>query len=187
MKTPTTAVADSGAQYDVWSLQEYLAAGYLERDLHTVSLSLNAANKSPIHIAGAFFADVTGISADGTPITTSVMLYVSKDVKGFYISETTMFSLGMLPKNFPTPGCALPPEVASSSDATPPAEAPTQGEDDTNPPPRRPVPPNITVLPFPCTTENIPKMKKHLLEYYKYSVFNNRSLDPLPEMAGPPL
>ena len=190
-QTTATAVADSGAQYDVWSLQEYLAAGYLERDLHAVSLSLNAANKSAIHIAGAFFANVTGTSADGTPITARVMIYVSRDVRGFYISETTMFSLGMLSKNFPTPGCALPQQLASSTGVTSDSGAvhhsadPTQ--DDVEPPPRRPVPPKLSSLPFPCTAENIPEMKKYLLDYYKHSVFNNRSLDPLPEMAGPPL
>ena len=175
-RATTDGVADSGAMYDVWSLQEYLNAGFLEKDLLQVSLNLTAANKSPILINGAFFAEITGHSVNGQPITAKVMIYVSKDVKGFYLSETTMFSLGILSKNFPTPGCAL----AASSKSN-------EKDFEEEAPPRRPLPPRIETLPFECTKENIPKMKDHLLEYYKYSVFNNRSEDPLPEMAGPPL
>ena len=178
-KATTDGVADSGAMYDVWSLQEYLNAGYSERDLHPVSLSLKAANTSPIHINGAFFGEVSGTSVDGSLIMTKVMIYVSRDVKGFYISETTMFNLGMLPKNFPTPGCALSSHIAASTGDE------IDQEEDT--PPRHPLPPRLASLPFPCTQENIPKMKDFLLDYYKFSVFNNQSEDPLPEMAGPPL
>ena len=100
----TDGVADSGAMYDVWSLHEYLNAGFSEKGLLQVTLDLNAANKSPIYINGAFFAEITGHSVSGQPITAKFVIYVSKDTKGFYISETTMYSLGILSKNFPTPG-----------------------------------------------------------------------------------
>ena len=43
-----TAVADSGAQSNIWSLEEFLQAGFNMKELSPVSLSLNAANKSPI-------------------------------------------------------------------------------------------------------------------------------------------
>ena len=46
-------IADSGAQSDVGSLTEYLNTGYKLEDLSPVSLSLNAAKKSPIKINGA--------------------------------------------------------------------------------------------------------------------------------------
>ena len=61
------AVADSGAQSDVWSFQEYLNAGFSELDLQRVNLSRNAENKSPIDIQGAFIARLTGVCHDGTP------------------------------------------------------------------------------------------------------------------------
>ena len=48
------AVADSGAQSDVWSLSEFLKHGFSREDLHPVSLNLCAANKSKITIVGAF-------------------------------------------------------------------------------------------------------------------------------------
>ena len=58
-------------------------------------------------IEGAFLAEIHGTTADGQIITCKAMIYVSRDVQGFYLSYTTMIDLGMLPKNFPTPGCAL--------------------------------------------------------------------------------
>ena len=63
---PVTAIADSGAQSDVWSLKEYLKAGFVEADLQSVNMSLSAANKSPIRITGAFFARIQGTSQNGS-------------------------------------------------------------------------------------------------------------------------
>ena len=77
-------IADSGAQSDVWSLAEYLNAGYKLEDLSPVSLSLNAANKSPIKINGAFFTKISGIAKDGTNITCRTMVYISSSVNGLY-------------------------------------------------------------------------------------------------------
>ena len=57
-------LADSGVQSDVWSLEAYLNSGLSRDDLRPVSLNLNAANKSPIHIDGAFFSKISGKSAD---------------------------------------------------------------------------------------------------------------------------
>ena len=51
-----SAIADTGAQSDLWSLADFLACGFLRSDLHPISLSLSAANRSPISIEGAFFA-----------------------------------------------------------------------------------------------------------------------------------
>ena len=107
--TSVDGLADSGAQSNVWGLSQYLASGRKLKDLLKVQLSLNAANKSAIRIDGAFFADISGITADGKTITAKAMVYVSRDVSGFYLSYSTMVDLGMLAKDFPTPGCALTP------------------------------------------------------------------------------
>ena len=207
-KSIVTAVADSGAQSDVWSLHEYLNAGYLQRDLQPATLSLTAANKSPIHINGAFFARLSGCCAVGTSVTTRAMVYVSHDVKRLYLSETTMSGLGMLPQNFPTPGCALPSKTTECSPVndhsaiTPNLHSePTSSLSAVNnrndnqqntktediPPPREPVPPPPTEFPVRCIPENNGEIRDFLLHYYRLSVFHHRSLDPLPEMAGPPM
>ena len=49
------AVADTGAQTNVWSLREFLAAGF-ERSILILAPNLVAANHSHISIDGAFFA-----------------------------------------------------------------------------------------------------------------------------------
>ena len=50
------AVADTGAQSNIWSLENFLKAGFMMSDLSPATLSLNAANKSPIKINGVFHA-----------------------------------------------------------------------------------------------------------------------------------
>ena len=102
--TKVQGLADSGAQSDVWSLEAYLDAGYSRTDLQPVSMSLNAANKSPINIDGAFFTEVSGVTEKGDTISHKAMVYVSRDVKGFYLSCSTMLELGMLSPSFPKPG-----------------------------------------------------------------------------------
>ena len=169
--TPTCidGLADSGAQSNVWSLREYIAAGHKVKDLSKVNLSLNAANKSAIRIDGAFFADITGVTAEGTTIVAKAMVYVSRDVNGFYLSYSTMIDLGMLAKSFPTPGCALPasqPSVAHIREITsdcPPPCGNCRG--------RASIPKRPTELPFECTPDNIKKMKEYLLDKYS-AVFN---------------
>ena len=183
------ALADSGAQSDVWSLEEYLRAGYTTDKLHPVRLALNAANKSSIHIDGAFFGTISGRTQSGTILSTKSMIYVSRDVRGFYLSYDTMLNLDMLPKSFPAPGCAGVDITSEGTDgliqsmnshAIPKA-------DSCNCPKRKPVPTRPTELPFECTPENNEKMKEWLLKYFENSTFNNCPHTPLPVMEGPPL
>ena len=51
------AVADSGAQMDLYGKEDYLKAGFNIKDLTPVSLALEAANKSAIQLEGAFFCN----------------------------------------------------------------------------------------------------------------------------------
>ncbi len=110
-RTPTketcvNGIADSGAQSNVWDLNEYLEAGYRKEDLSPVNLSLNAANKSAIKIDGAFFSEISGTATDGSIIKSKAMIYVSSDVRGFFLSYSTMVDLGMISRDFPRPGSA---------------------------------------------------------------------------------
>ena len=49
---------------------EYLNAGFSQKDLRPVSMSLDAANKSAIWVDGAFFAIVTQPVLQGVLIST---------------------------------------------------------------------------------------------------------------------
>ena len=99
-------MTDSGAQSDVWSLTEFLAAGFSRADLHPVSLSMQAANKSSINIEGAFFGVIDGHSPDKTVVSCRAMIYISKDVHRLFLSHETLLALGILPLDFPTIGGA---------------------------------------------------------------------------------
>ena len=60
-----SAIADTGAQSDLWSLNEFLACGFSREDLHPISLSMSAANHTWIPIEGAFFAKLAVQSENG--------------------------------------------------------------------------------------------------------------------------
>jgi len=60
-----SAIADTGAQSDLRSLFDFIACGFSHDELHPISLSLSAANHSPISIEGAFFAKLTTQSGSG--------------------------------------------------------------------------------------------------------------------------
>ena len=178
------AVADSGAQMDLYGKEDYLKAGFNIKDLTPVSLALEAANKSAIQLEGAFFATITGIKADGSSISHKSMVYVSKDIHGFYLSEATMLELKMLSKDFPTPGCALPemtPEVATATgNADPPSSSSPAPNFD-------PVPPRPAELPFPCKPENNELFRDWCLRTYRFSADDKLPPEPLPCMVGPPM
>ena len=97
-------IADTGAQSDLWSLEKFLAAGFKKDELSPVSLSLHAANRSPIKIDGAFLARLEGRNDDGVAIVCRTMIYVSRDVKALYLSYRTMLELGIINSNFPAVG-----------------------------------------------------------------------------------
>ena len=113
-----TAVADSGAQSNLWSMEGFLQAGFIMKELSPVSLSLNAANKSPIRIDGAFFARITGKSPEGDTVVCHTMVYVSRDVRSLYLSFDTMLDLGILNRNFPKIGHFSKPVGSSNEKGT---------------------------------------------------------------------
>ena len=70
------AIADTGAQSNLWSLHKFLAAGFTMADLTPVNVSLHAANKSPIRIDGAFSAKIVGQAIDNNNVSCYLMVYV---------------------------------------------------------------------------------------------------------------
>lgn len=195
-------IADSGAQSDLWSLDKFLSAGYSMDDLHPVPTSLNAANRSPIRIDGAFFAGKRGRTSKGKSIVCRSMVYVSRDVKSFYLSYDTLINLGILPGSFPCVG-EFNNTNHNATDSS--ASRNDNNSDETgqpcglicgatnddgsicNYPKRTNVPPHPDTLPFQAIPENIDKMKMWLLERYASSTFNTCPHQRLPQMDGPPI
>ena len=189
------AIADTGAQTNVWSLREFLAAGF-ERSILLPAPNLVAANHSRISIDGAFFGVIQGNSRDGQRVQCHAMIYISSDVSTLYLSQETLADLGVLSPCFPSIG---EHRVSDEDNNTPcPSQNPTRSltggcasvSHQTEPctcPQRTAVPPLPQALPFPCTPDNNPKMREWLLKRYAASTFNTCPHRALHCMTGPPI
>ena len=109
----SSAITDSGAQLNLWSLTECISSGFCMEDLIPVSMGLEAANKSPISIEGALFLRLSGTSPSGEVITCAALVYISREAQGFYLSMESMMDLGIITRDFPCIGAALSATNAS--------------------------------------------------------------------------
>ena len=115
-----SAIADTGAQSDLWSLSDFIACGFSRDDLHPISLSLSAANHSPISTEGAFFAKLATQSSSGEITACHSMVYVSSSVKDMYLSYDSLLNLGLLLCTFPCLGNPTGPPPDRETSATQP-------------------------------------------------------------------
>lgn len=201
-----SAIADTGAQSDLWSLSDFLACGFSRDHLHLISLSLSAANRSPISIEGAFFAKLATQSSSGDITACHSMVYVSSSVKDLCLSYDSLLNLGLLPRTFPSLDYSTSSRpVSDTSDkqphvpSPPPAINGTRALNDGCPEPtiarnttcscpqHGATPPRPSELPFPCAPENNARMKAWLLDRYASSTFNTCPHRALPCMEGPPI
>ena len=187
-----SAIADTGAQSDLWSLTSFLAAGFSREMLSPVKLGLSAANRSSIPIEGAFFANISVIKSN-TGRSCWSMIYVSSGVHEMYLSFDTMLNLGLLPNDFPDndskkqtkdqlPSINITRAINNGCEKSTNANVNQCSCPKRTETPRRP-----RVLPFPCFPENNHLMKEWLLQNFKSSTFNTCPHQPLPSMKGPPV
>ena len=207
-----SAIADTGAQSDLWSLSDFIACGFSRDDLHPISLSLSAANRSPISIEGAFFAKLATQSSSGEITACHSMVYVSSSVKDMYLSYDSLLNLGLLLCTFPCLGNPTGPPPDRETSATQPHASRVSPDINTiralndgcpgaqacpvtntahnatcSSPQRGAAPPRPSELPFPCKPENNRKMKAWLLDRYASSTFNTCPHRALSCMEGPPI
>ena len=170
-KTDVEGIADTGAQICLWGLASFYKAGFKKVHLIKVKQRIVAANRQPVDIAGAIF-----LSVGDAKFKTNVMVYVTPDVNGLYLSRQALTELMVVPKTFPRLGDAAPKvadrlikstvnngvEVGASSV---PNKVPCGCLQRTEPPGRP------AKLPFVCTPENIPKMKEWLIDEKWEDVF----------------
>ena len=112
------ATADSGAQSCLWSLDDYVRAGFKETDLIPVGLDLSAANQSQIPIVGAILAHLHGESKNGVGFSCATMIYISPAAKGLYLSQEAMMDLGIVSRDFPSVGTAIDSRVSAMPNLT---------------------------------------------------------------------
>ena len=202
---PVEAIADTGAQSNVWGIKDFEEAGFNSNNLQPTTLRIRAANANPMDIAGQFKGLFKGISPSGKAITCQSMVYVSSSVRGFYLSCSTMRDLSIIDKHFPVIGgcidtgtplnetndscnindpCIVDASVRALSSGCehPHADLVTCGC-----PQRTAVPEKPVSLPFEPIPENNSKMRQWLLDRYSSSTFNTCPHRALPCMSGPPM
>ena len=185
-----SALADTGAQSNLWGWKNFQEAGFCKKDLMPVSITIRAANKIPINILGAFKATFSGMSPKKEVIRCDGIVYVSDSVTGFFLSYETMVDLLIINKDFPTIGSQLPhqhSEVAVSSNENDPNRLDSHKDVTCDCPPRSRVPDRPNKLPFEATNTNVSKMRDWLLQRYAASTFNVCPHKLLQQMSGPPL
>ena len=199
-----SAIADTGAQSDLWSFADFLASGLTRADLHPIHLSLSAANRSPILIEGAFFAKLATRSPTGEESSCRSMVYVSSSFQDMYLSYESLLNLSLLSSDFPSTDHGASPcgrchqGQHDESRRLPTTNATRSLNDGCSIPPpqygttyscpqRQAPPPRPSELPFPSTPENTEWMKAWLLNRYASSTFNTCPHRPLPCMEGPPV
>ena len=170
---PVEAIADTGAQSNVWGLDDFQKAGFTLNDLQPTSMKIRAANSNPMVVEGHFIGVFKGMSPADEEIACRAIVYVSSSVRGFYLSCKTMRDLLIIDNEFPTIG------GCNSSTTRTPTSMPNQSNPCTNVraltagcesphedlvtcgcPQRTMVPERPTSLPFEPIPENNLKMVK---------------------------
>ena len=183
------SVADSGAQSNLWSYQEYQRAGFVVSDLQPVSSQFCVADRRPLQIVGAFKGIFEGVTSDGRVVTCRSLVYVSRYVEGFFLSYDTMLNLQVLDVRFPEIGRFPPAHAAFERGNTQACNTSSEArcEEPCTCPARSAVPCRPAELPFAAIPENIPRMRAWLLDRYAASTFNVCPHQPLQHMSGPPI
>ena len=94
--TNVTAIADTSAQVNIWSLDEFVKYGF-SRDILTPASNLVAANHFSIPIVGTFFVIIEGLSCHGHVVQFRAMIYVSADIQTLFLLHGTLATLGVFP------------------------------------------------------------------------------------------
>jgi len=195
-------VADTGAMSNVWGLTDFEEAGFSVKDLHPSSAKIRSVNEQSMDIVGQFNSVIRGLTPTKDAIECMALVYVSKSVKGFYLSCETMRKLYIVDNEFPTIGSCK----NANKDEKPYLNANKVNENcfsvrsissgcahpnnDTvtcECPQRTAVPSRPQALPFPATPANNEKMRQWLLDSYSSSTFNTCPHRALPCMSGPPM
>ena len=108
-------------------------------------------------------------------------VYVSNNIKGFFLSEKAQIDLHIIPDSYPKPQedkdttatCAISKSTANTAACGCPKRCD---------PPRRP-----SEIPYPPVNENRELLEKWLLQFYAASAFNTCEHQTLPKMSGKPL
>merc|ERR1712082_514117 len=111
----------------------------------------------------------------------SECLYFGDGILNTLVSLTALKNLGCVSRNFPYPDVETASSLTDRDD-----EDYEEDPKEVEPVPREDTPPRPTMLPFPPTEDNVPKLRAWLVEQFSKSSFNISSA-PLAKMTGPPM
>ena len=154
---PVTAIADMGAQTCSCGLEVQKTLGYPDQYLIPTSHQIQGITEGPLDIRGVMFAWIRAGLKE-----TYQAIYVSENTSGFYLSESALKKLGLLPTDFPT--LTSQQNVAISHEGKAPCGCPQ----------RSIIPPKPVDIPFEPTEGNRHRLEEWVLEHFRASAFNTR-------------
>ena len=172
---------DSGAQLTVMNEQELQALGIKKNSIFPLALSINTVTRSSIDLIGGVFLRFTAYDhKTNSVLSTRQLCYVSKTVKGIYLSEQACMDLGYVSPSFnsTTTVSAITPckNTGMGLEIDSPCTCPTRMLPPTDKP----------VLPCEPVAQNLPILKEYILNRYAASAFNVCEKQPLPLMDDTP-
>ena len=179
------ATLDSGAQLTVANEDELHAMGIKKNSIFPLALSVNTVTHSSIDLIGGVFVKIsTYDSVSNVTRSTRQLCYISRSVRGIYLSEEACSALGYIPETFPnvTAVSSAAEDKCTNTGVGPDSLAVCNC-------PRRTLPPSEPAqLPCAPTEANLPVIKKYILDRYASSAFNCCEKQQLPLMtSAPPL
>ena len=194
--TTLSAMADTGCQSCLTSLNAIHRLDLHEDDLIPVTMRMHAVNNNGIKIIGAAIVRFSGKSKSNQMLETRQIVYVTRDSDKLFLSREACAALGIISKSFPTVGETTPaptePGLASATADSSPQEPPPNLPDSSatslcNCPRHQLPPPKPTQLPSSDAQPNREHLQQWLLDYYKSSSFNTCEHQPLPLMKSKPM
>lgn len=179
---------DSGASICIAGYEHLPLLGIGRQDLLPCSKPVKAVGGHSFVCKGFIRAD---LAIDG--LTTNQVVYIGEKVQYIYISRDACLDLRILPESFPYPMPSPNDELISHVSAigskidSLASQLDTKKEDITiasQTDNKRIIPTRPECLPFPPTQENVPRLKKFILDSFASSAFNTDA--PFPALSGAP-
>ena len=170
---------DSGASICLGGLKHLSLLGFKENNLIKCNKIVTAVGKHQMICLGWLPIEflVNGRA-------TKQALYICDRVERLYFSKKACIDVGILPKSFPFPNTEYP--IANTyqiQDSPDPASSMVP----VSSPIEVPLPTRPSKIPYPPTTDNIPKLKQWLLDSFKNTAFNKTNkCGEFPALSGPP-
>ena len=186
-------LTDTGAQMCVAGLTFLHSLGCKKSDMILLESGISGANNVGLTLLGGVFVHIEADSSQGQVVSTKQLVYIAEGINTLFLSRSACVSLGTIPGSFPVAGsCGSFNTIGEKVLQEVPEEKETARQchpvGDSCSCPRRTDTPAPPKLPFPATKENVPKLKKFVLEHYSSSCFNQCETQPLPLISGyPPL